>query len=120
MTLIKDLIKIPEVVHRGDFVLKLTEGITRPEETVKDYVVTEQLAKCFDDALRSVAVAFGICAPGSLAAHSGGTTHAVQVEAGQEPPARGFATQRDRLLQYGVRSQRSVAHLFRRLGDPGR
>lgn len=54
MTLIKDLIKIPEAVHRGDFVLKLTEGVTRPEETVKDYVVTEQLARCFDDALRFI------------------------------------------------------------------
>jgi len=54
MTLIKDLIEIPEVVHRGDFVLKLTEGVARPEETVRDYVVTEQLAKCFDDALRFI------------------------------------------------------------------
>jgi len=36
MTLIKDLIEIPEVVHRGDFVLELTEGVTRPEETVKN------------------------------------------------------------------------------------
>ena len=54
MPLIKDLIKIPEAVHRGDYVLKLTEGITRPAETVRDYVVTEQLANCFDDALRFI------------------------------------------------------------------
>jgi len=35
MTLIKDLIQIPEVVHKGDFVLKLTEGVTKPEQTVR-------------------------------------------------------------------------------------
>ena len=51
MTLIKDLIEIPEAVHRGDFVLKLTEGVTDPQKTVADYVVTDQLARCFDDAL---------------------------------------------------------------------
>ena len=51
MTLIKDLIAIPEVVHRGDFVLKLTEGVTRPEETVRNYVVTPELVRNFDDAL---------------------------------------------------------------------
>ena len=51
MTLIKDLIAIPEVVHRGDFVLKLTEGVTRPEETVRNYVVTPELVRDFDDAL---------------------------------------------------------------------
>ena len=51
MTLIKDLIQIPEVVHTGDFVLKLTEGVTKPEQTVEDYVVTDQLERCFDNAL---------------------------------------------------------------------
>ena len=30
MTLIKELIEIPTAVHRGDFVLKLTEGVDRP------------------------------------------------------------------------------------------
>lgn len=54
MTLIKDLIQIPEVVHKGDFVLKLTEGITKPEQTVRDYVVTDQLELCFDDALKFI------------------------------------------------------------------
>jgi hypothetical protein len=33
-TLIKDLIDIPEKVHRGDFVLRLSEGLARAEETV--------------------------------------------------------------------------------------
>ena len=51
MTLIKDLIHIPIAVHRGDFVLKLTEGVTDPQKTVADYVVTEQLVKCFENAL---------------------------------------------------------------------
>ena len=51
MTLIKDLIDLPTEVHRGDFVLRLTEGVTKPEETLRDYVVTPQLEKCFDRAL---------------------------------------------------------------------
>src|SRR2546426_568970 len=51
MTLLKDLIPIPDRVHKGDFVIKLTEGIQRPEETLHDYVVTPQLVGCFDDAL---------------------------------------------------------------------
>lgn len=54
MTFIKELIQIPEVVHRGDFVLKLTEGVTKPEQTVRDYVVTDQLELCFDDALKFI------------------------------------------------------------------
>jgi hypothetical protein len=52
--LIKDLIKVPEAVHRGDFVLRLTEGVTRPDETVAQYVVPPQLARCFDDALNFI------------------------------------------------------------------
>ena len=32
---IKDLIKIPEHVGKGDFVLRLAEGVTDPEGTVK-------------------------------------------------------------------------------------
>jgi hypothetical protein len=54
MPLIKDLIQIPEAVHKGDFVLKLTEGVNKPEQTVKDYVVTDQLQRCFDDALKFI------------------------------------------------------------------
>lgn len=49
--LIRDLIAIPERVHSGDFVLQLSDGLTRPEETVRDYVVTPQLEACFDKAL---------------------------------------------------------------------
>ena len=48
---IKDLLDLPEQVSRGDFVLRLTEGITRPDETLRDYVVTKQLVGRFDAAL---------------------------------------------------------------------
>ena len=51
MTLIRDLIDIPERVHRDDFVLRLAEGVTRPGETLRTYVVTPQLADAFDRAL---------------------------------------------------------------------
>ncbi|MGA1133202.1 MAG: DUF6079 family protein [Prochlorotrichaceae cyanobacterium] len=53
MTLIKDLIHIPDRVQKGDFVLRLTEGVTeeKAEQTVKDYVVTPALKDCFDNAL---------------------------------------------------------------------
>lgn len=49
--LIRDLIEIPEQVFKGDFVLKLAEGLERSEETLRDYVVTAQLADCFRLAL---------------------------------------------------------------------
>ncbi len=48
---IKDLFNLPDRVRRGDFVLKLAEGISRPEKTVGSYVVTPQLADSFDRAL---------------------------------------------------------------------
>lgn len=51
MTLIKDLISIPESVQRGDFVLRLSEGVQNPQQTLHDYVVTPELAKCYKDAL---------------------------------------------------------------------
>lgn len=53
MTLIKDLIEIPEKVQRGDFVLNLSTGLAEESitQTLEQYVVTPQLAKSFDDAL---------------------------------------------------------------------
>lgn len=51
MTTIGDIFEIPEQVHQGDFVLKLTEGVTKIEDTLKTYVVTPQLVKCFDSTL---------------------------------------------------------------------
>ena len=50
MTLIKELINIPERIHKGDFVLRLTEGVEHAEETLRHYVVTPQLAASFDNA----------------------------------------------------------------------
>ena len=54
MSYLKDLIHIPEHVGKGDFVLRLAEGITDPEGTVRHYQVTPQLSKCFDHALKLV------------------------------------------------------------------
>jgi len=51
MTLLRDLIEIPESLPANRFVLKLSEGVLDPEGTLRDYVVTEQLAKAFDAAL---------------------------------------------------------------------
>jgi hypothetical protein len=53
MTHIKELIDIPEKVQRGDFVLNLASGLEADaiEQTLRDYVVTPQLARCFEDAL---------------------------------------------------------------------
>ncbi|MSR60009.1 MAG: phage resistance protein [Planctomycetaceae bacterium] len=51
MTLLKDLIDIPEHIQKGDFVLKLAEDIKHPEMVLESYVVTRELAKCFDAAL---------------------------------------------------------------------
>src|SRR5438552_2281140 len=48
---IRDLIELPAQVHRGDFVLRLTEGVEHPEQTVGSYVVTPQLSEAFDNAL---------------------------------------------------------------------
>ncbi len=51
MTPLRDLIDIPERVHRDDFVLRLAEGVAKPAETLRTYVVTPQLADAFDRAL---------------------------------------------------------------------
>jgi hypothetical protein len=55
MTLLSELIGIPEQVHKSDFVISLASAIEEPERTVRDYVVTDQLALCFDRALSLVA-----------------------------------------------------------------
>jgi hypothetical protein len=49
--LISDLINVPDRVRKGDFVLNLSKGVTEPKKTLEEYVVTPQLAGCFDDAL---------------------------------------------------------------------
>ncbi|GDY33047.1 phage resistance protein [Gandjariella thermophila] len=49
--LLRELIPIPERIHRGDFVLKLTEGVEHRAATLDSYVVTPQLLVAFDEAL---------------------------------------------------------------------
>ncbi len=49
-TLLRDLIEIPDRVLAGDFVLALAKGIGE-SSTIEQYVVTPQLAACFDQAL---------------------------------------------------------------------
>ncbi|MEZ5964253.1 MAG: hypothetical protein R3F56_10445 [Planctomycetota bacterium] len=34
MTLLRELIHIPEQVHRGDFVLKVNDGVRHPDATL--------------------------------------------------------------------------------------
>src|SRR5262249_39514184 len=41
-------------VQKGDFVLRLSEGVIDPNGTLREYVVTPELAKCFDQALAFV------------------------------------------------------------------
>ena len=49
--LVKDLFELPEQVRKGDFVVKLTDTIQRPEETASTFVVTERLEDAFGKAL---------------------------------------------------------------------
>lgn len=49
--LISELLILPEKVRKGDFVLNLSKGVTEPEQTLDQYVVTPQLLESFDDAL---------------------------------------------------------------------
>ena len=51
MTTISELIELPDRVYPSDFVLKLAEGVSDAEATVRDYVVTPELEKRFDSAL---------------------------------------------------------------------
>lgn len=53
-TYLKELIEIPEKIHKGDFVLSLADGVSKPEQTLHDYVVTAQLQSCFREALSFV------------------------------------------------------------------
>lgn len=53
-TLLRELIDIPEAVHRSDFVVSLAEGIDKSRDTVDSYVVTDQLVDCFDRAVRMI------------------------------------------------------------------
>jgi len=48
------LIKLPEDVGAQDYVLKLADAVRHPELTTDEYVVTDQLGRCFDEALTVV------------------------------------------------------------------
>ena len=71
VTTIADIFDLPERVHQGDFVLRLTEGVERAEQTLGDYVVTEQLARCFD--VRAVADRSAVTANTSKGAYLHGS-----------------------------------------------
>ena len=49
--LISELLDLPDQVYKGDFVLNLSDVVTQFEVVLRDYVVTPQLADCFDNAL---------------------------------------------------------------------
>lgn len=57
MTLIRELITIPEHVKDGDFVLKLAEGVDddHARKTVDDYVVTDGIVESMEEALGLIA-----------------------------------------------------------------
>jgi hypothetical protein len=57
--LLRDLIDIPERIHQGDFVLRLTEGVRQTRTTLDTYVITPQLAVAFDQALGLIGSALG-------------------------------------------------------------
>ena len=71
MPLLKDLIEIPVRVHQGDFVLKLSEGVSHADQTLRDYVVTPQLVDAFGNALGFIQQA--VMTGGSKAAYLHGS-----------------------------------------------
>lgn len=50
-TTIRELFDIPEQIRKGDFVLKLAEGVANPRATAESYVVTPGLVQAFDQSL---------------------------------------------------------------------
>lgn len=53
-TALRDLFDLPDQIRKGDFVLKLSEGVLHPEETASTYVVTPPLVDAFGRALTLV------------------------------------------------------------------
>jgi hypothetical protein len=51
MTLMRDVITIPERVADSDFVMRLSEGVAQARQTINDYVVTDSLKRDFATAL---------------------------------------------------------------------
>src|ERR1700682_244227 len=58
MTLMRELLDLPSVVRKGDFVLSLARGVDHPDETVRTYAITPGLAQAFDRALSLIDSAF--------------------------------------------------------------
>jgi len=52
---LRDLIELPERVEAADFVIKLNESVSRHEQTIRDYVVTDAIAEAIGDGLDKVA-----------------------------------------------------------------
>lgn len=57
MTLLSELIDVPEAVDKGAFVLELSSGVCAVERTLATYVVTEELLERFDQALALIKLA---------------------------------------------------------------
>lgn len=57
---LRELLDLPEHLGTQDYVLKLSQAINDSAATVKSYIVTEQLAGCFDQALTLVHDALGL------------------------------------------------------------
>ncbi|MEU8404316.1 DUF6079 family protein [Nonomuraea sp. NPDC048892] len=55
--LLRELIDIPEGMSDSDFVLKLAEGVTDAEATLRDYVITDDLVDNFRQALNLIKAA---------------------------------------------------------------
>ena len=55
MTHLRDVIEIPQRISASDFVVGLSQGVDDRAGTLRTYVVTPQLAECFDKALGLVA-----------------------------------------------------------------
>jgi hypothetical protein len=53
-TRVHDLLDLPEAVRKGDFVQGLTDGIAKPEATLRDYAITSTIALSFKKALSIV------------------------------------------------------------------
>ncbi|GAA5038876.1 DUF6079 family protein [Actinopolymorpha pittospori] len=51
MTLVSEVVEVPNAIHKGDFVLDLAQGVDDVEKTLRNYVVTPELAQRFDEAL---------------------------------------------------------------------
>lgn len=55
MSMLRDVIDIPDSVSASDFVVGLADSVENPEQTLRTYVVTDQLVHCFDESLGLVA-----------------------------------------------------------------